>query len=62
MTETIQVDQFVDMPGYGRQPCTVLEVDVPRRFVLHLHRGLDTVLAARARRHRYPSVLGAQRF
>lgn len=23
----------LDMPGYGKQPCTVLEVDPPRRFV-----------------------------
>ncbi len=23
----------LDMPGYGRQPCKVLEVDPPRRFV-----------------------------
>lgn len=23
----------LDMPGYGRQPCRVLEVDPPRRFV-----------------------------
>lgn len=23
----------LDMPGYGRQPCQVLEVDPPRRFV-----------------------------
>ncbi|HEY3994986.1 MAG TPA: SRPBCC domain-containing protein [Mycobacterium sp.] len=23
----------LDMPGYGKQPCTVLEVDQPHRFV-----------------------------
>lgn len=23
----------LDMPGYGQQPCTVLEVDAPHRFV-----------------------------
>ncbi|ORB67399.1 SRPBCC family protein [Mycobacterium scrofulaceum] len=23
----------LDMPGHGKQPCTVLEVDPPRRFV-----------------------------
>jgi uncharacterized protein YndB with AHSA1/START domain len=23
----------LDMPGYGKQPCTVLEADPPRRFV-----------------------------
>ncbi|WAC93954.1 SRPBCC family protein [Mycobacterium sp. Aquia_213] len=23
----------LDMPGYGKQPCKVLEVDAPRRFV-----------------------------
>ncbi|OCB28498.1 polyketide cyclase [Mycobacterium malmoense] len=23
----------LDMPGYGKQPCAVLEVDPPRRFV-----------------------------
>jgi uncharacterized protein YndB with AHSA1/START domain len=23
----------LDMPGYGKQPCTVLEVDPPHRFV-----------------------------
>lgn len=42
---TIRVDQFVaappakvhqftlDIPGYGNQPCKVLEVDPPHRFV-----------------------------
>ena len=51
----------LDMPGYGKQPCKVLEVDEPHRFVYTFTAGLDPDLAPGGRRRRHPGVLGTQR-